>query len=674
MRKFALTINCAIMNRILLFVSLFIVEFMLTTDISGQTNPSEEDSIQQDYIRRLENIQGDKARMDSLYHWCRLTLNSECELMLLKKLLALAETNNNDKYKLHCLRNIMRCQYNIGYETDTLIASYEKIVNLNLKSKEYRHVLADAKSYLAYQYIYEGNFVNVYDLANEMFRDFASEDHYGLMKANEILAHSYSEIFQDFKALEYAKKAFELSKENENDYSEALYLAMTICHFLNNVGKPEELLTYTNEIGAMVQKEESRKTENELDYYRTMQHAYAIGYYLYEENLDSARIELYKTKEIDAPLDEIDTKLRNMIMARYFVACNRPDTAWICIEGLDTVAPLIYQEEQARVLAAMGRYGEAYEWERYIAHRISWAFDETFSNQIMEMETRYKLFNIQAQKNEILRYALIGGGIAALVIIILVLILYFRQKSDAKKIARANNTQKIFLQNMSHELRTPLNAICGFSQLLTDIDSRALLSDEEIQQYGEIVRGNTDMLSTLVNDILDVSDMESGKYHIFLDHCHPNEICKKAIQTVSYRCPANINLYYTTEVEDDFEIYSDAQRVQQIIINYLTNAMKHTTEGEIHVHCSLKENPDMITFSVTDTGVGVPAEKADLIFERFEKLNIFTQGTGLGLAICRQLATLLQGKVYLDTTYTNGARFVFVHPLKSAEDKGSQKQ
>ena len=219
---------------------------------------------------------------------------------------------------------------------------------------------------------------------------------------------------------------------------------------------------------------------------------------------------------------------------------------------------------------------------------------------------------------------------------------------------------------MSHELRTPLNAICGFSQLLTDINSRAILTEEEIQQYGDIVRGNTDMLSTLVNDILDVSDMESGKYHIFLDHCRPNGICRKAIQTVSYRCPENVRLYYTTEVED-IVFYYDI-RENEIIINYLTNAMKHTTEGEIHVHCSLKENPDKITFSVADTGVGVPAEKAELIFERFEKLNIFKQGTGLGLAICRQLAALLQGKVYLDTTYTNGARFVFVHPLKAAEE------
>ena len=283
------------------------------------------------------------------------------------------------------------------------------------------------------------------------------------------------------------------------------------------------------------------------------------------------------------------------------------------------------------------------------------------------METRLKLFNVQEDKSRLLFWSIIFGSIAALIILGLVIYMYLRQKKNTKRFAKANNTQKIFLQNMSHELRTPLNAICGFSQLLTDKESRELLSEEEIQQYGDIIRGNTDMLSTLVNDILDASDMESGKYHIFLNDCHPNDICRRAIQTVSYRCPENVNLYFTTEVDDDYSMYSDAQRVQQIIINYLTNAMKHTTEGEIHVHCSTTENIGLVTLSVTDTGVGVPPEKAEIIFKRFEKLNVFHQGTGLGLAICRQLATLLGGEVKLDTSYTSGARFLCILPRRSPE-------
>jgi signal transduction histidine kinase len=123
-------------------------------------------------------------------------------------------------------------------------------------------------------------------------------------------------------------------------------------------------------------------------------------------------------------------------------------------------------------------------------------------------------------------------------------------------------------------------------------------------------------------------------------------------------------MYMTSEVDDSYTIKSDSKRVEQVIINYLTNAVKHTSEGEIHVHVSLKEKPGMVTFSVADTGEGVPADKAELIFKRFEKFNTFNGGTGLGLAICRTIASQLGGEAKLDTTYKQkGARFIFTHPV-----------
>ena len=659
------------MNRILCLAIIFLSAFALAPDLSAQTNQDEEDASKQaEYLRRLESIQSDEERMDSLYYWCRLTLNSTCELTLLRKMYVLAEANYNDTYLLYSLRNIMRCQYNLDYPTDSLLDSYQKIASLNMYSQEYLRVLADAKSYLAYQYIYEGDFMKVFELANEMLRDFASVDDYGLMKANEILSHSYSEIFQDKKALYYAKKALEISKNIGDDYSEALYLCLAVCSFLNNLNQHEDMMTYTEELGQLIEKETARKTKHELDYYRSMQHAYAINYYISKNDLEGARTEVQETKKYDnTDLDETDTQLRNMMIARYYSAVNKPETAWSYISELDSIAPLLYLQEQAKVLHLLGRNAEAYEWECYIAQRISWAFETTYAKELTEMETRLKLFNLQEDKNRLLLWSIIIGSIAALIIIGLVIYMYLRQKKNTKRFANANNTQKIFLQNMSHELRTPLNAICGFSQLLTDKQSRELLSEEEIHQYGDIIRGNTDMLSTLVNDILDASDMESGKYHIFLNDCRPNEICQKAMQTVSYRCPENVKMYFTTEVDDDYTMYSDAQRVQQIIINYLTNAMKHTSEGEIHIHCSTTENIGLVTLSVADTGVGVPPEKAEVIFGRFEKLNVFHEGTGLGLSICRQLATLLGGEVKLDTNYTGGARFLCILPRKSPEQQ-----
>ena len=172
------------------------------------------------------------------------------------------------------------------------------------------------------------------------------------------------------------------------------------------------------------------------------------------------------------------------------------------------------------------------------------------------------------------------------------------------------------------------------------------------------------MLSTLVDDILDISDMESGKYRLNFAQCNVNDTCRKAISTGKFRCPDSVNMYMTTDLPDDFSFRSDPKRVEQVIINYLTNAVKHTNEGEIHLHVTDKENSGMLTFSVADTGEGVPADKAELIFGRFEKLNTIKGGTGLGLAICRNIASQLGGEAKLDTAYgPKGARFVFTHPL-----------
>ena len=240
-----------------------------------------------------------------------------------------------------------------------------------------------------------------------------------------------------------------------------------------------------------------------------------------------------------------------------------------------------------------------------------------------------------------------------------------KDKEEVEKLKRSNSTQKLFLQNMSHEIRTPLNAICGFSQILCEPQMREMVTDEEMTKYGQIINSNTELLLTLVNDILDISEMESGKYKVFLEPASPNMICKQAQSTVSYRCPNNIKLYFTTDVPDHMKIMTDSRRCGQVIINFLTNAIKHTREGEIHVHASLTENPGKLTLSVTDTGEGVPAGQEEKIFKRFEKLENSKNGTGLGLSICRNISKALGGEVKLDTSYKGGARFVFIHPIDS---------
>ena len=249
--------------------------------------------------------------------------------------------------------------------------------------------------------------------------------------------------------------------------------------------------------------------------------------------------------------------------------------------------------------------------------------------------------------------------------------------SDELRVARdeavkANRMKDTFIQNMSHEVRTPLNAVTGFAQLLALPGE--LFTEEERQEFSEHIQNNTNLLTMLIDDILNVSDMESGKYHMTFDNYRINEICRTAISAVQYRVQETVELIFVTDVEDERELYTDARRVQQVLINYLTNAIKHTTEGSITLSVSLTENPGKITFAVADTGTGVPGDKSEDIFKRFEKLDVFVQGTGLGLNICSVISQKLNGTVRLDTTYPeqydgveHGARFVFILPEVKTE-------
>jgi len=236
---------------------------------------------------------------------------------------------------------------------------------------------------------------------------------------------------------------------------------------------------------------------------------------------------------------------------------------------------------------------------------------------------------------------------------------------EARRRAEQSEQMKTaFIQNMTHEIRTPLNAVVGFSQLLADPQMSEMLSPEEKTEYGSLISNSADMLTQLVNDVLHMSDMQNGTLPVNREWCECNAIGLISTQNVEPSNTDNVRLLFTTELPDDFCIYTDRHRVQQILTNFLINAYKFTSSGEIRLHISRQETPGYVTFSVADTGPGIPADQAEYVFERFAKLDNFKPGFGLGLSICRQIAELLGGKVCLDTSYTDGARFVFIHPIE----------
>ena len=222
---------------------------------------------------------------------------------------------------------------------------------------------------------------------------------------------------------------------------------------------------------------------------------------------------------------------------------------------------------------------------------------------------------------------------------------------------RANQLKTLFLQNMSHELRTPLNAIVGFSEMLAD--TSIPISDAEKAQFVGLVQSNSKLLTTLVNDVLDLSTLESGGYEPEIQEFSASNLCEQAVSMLINRVPVNVVLRFVKPSED-LMLKSDRTRALQVLTNFLTNACKYTEKGSIVL--TFDRQPSQVVFSVTDTGCGISAENSERIFDRFEKLNSFKQGNGLGLNICRSVAHLLHGEILLDTSYTGGSRFLFTLP------------
>ena len=219
-----------------------------------------------------------------------------------------------------------------------------------------------------------------------------------------------------------------------------------------------------------------------------------------------------------------------------------------------------------------------------------------------------------------------------------------------------------FIHNMSHEIRTPLNTIVGFSQILSEMGDN--LAPKEKEDICNRITANSDILTTLVNDILDITSLESGRYTMKEEDTDIRQVCRQAIEAVTRRKPSGVELKMYANIPEGYQAHTDGYRVKQVLVNMLTNAEKNTARGQITLSCSLQENPGMITFAVADTGCGVPPEKTEEIFERFKKLDNYKQGSGLGLNICRTIADKLDGRIYIDPNYSDGARFVFTIPAR----------
>ena len=224
-----------------------------------------------------------------------------------------------------------------------------------------------------------------------------------------------------------------------------------------------------------------------------------------------------------------------------------------------------------------------------------------------------------------------------------------------EKAEEADRLKSAFLANMSHEIRTPLNAIVGFSSLLEEAEDA-----EEKHLYAKIIEENNKLLLQLISDILDLSKIEAGTFDIIPEQVDAQQLCNELLQSMQVRATEQVEILLAPELPE-LTFTSDKNRLYQVLLNFVTNALKFTSEGSIVIDYRINGNE--VRFSVQDTGMGIEPEKQEAIFTRFVKLNNFIAGTGLGLPICQSIVTQLGGKIGVESEPGKGSCFWFTHPI-----------
>ena len=413
-----------------------------------------------------------------------------------------------------------------------------------------------------------------------------------------------------------------------------------------------------------------------------MRHISNASCQLFKGDLKAASHCLVQIGQLETQLIPEIRQYLLIIDARYLVATGAHEAALTAYNDfLQTeyarINHNIYKEallEKADLLVKMGNKEEAYGQYGKVFSYIKTSFEKNYPKEIDRLCTRFQADQLayQNERDRIvsMRFYLAGIIVSVLFLIFLLVLGWkkifrlkrsqMRQEAMKEKAVQAIQRKNMFLSNMSHEVRTPLNAIVGFSAVLTDEDES--FDDESRREFSEIIKVNSFQLLKLINDILDFSDFENDNITFNIRTHDAVKLCNEVVETVMASRKLEVEMRFDTDLSV-LMLDTDDARLRQVLINLLVNAAKFTEQGSIVLELKMADAGTAL-FSVTDTGCGIPPEKQHLIFERFEKLNDFVQGSGLGLSICQLIVKYMNGKLWVDSGYTRGARFCFTHPLK----------
>ncbi len=601
---------------------------------------------------------------------------------------------NSEKQRI--LQSFVRRQvlYDDSVSVDSVIVWSEQLLP-TLKSGKDKEIYFLLQLQLANAYTLRGDVSLATDRAQLMYEEAQTTKYnFGMAVSNQAIGDAYNTIANmTDKALESYYDAFnELSKiSTQHPYKTRLMLK--ISNVLQRKGRLEEAKEVLDRLETILQQTPDYPTEFFFCIEKTN---FAISHgHIAQSYLDEAAAWLHKMDSIYQlhPEKFYHFHLRYATAAYYRAMGNWDKQYWkkalniyseLQDEYSNNKRSTYYRwtsQEKIYLYKIQGMSMEACRLYQELYPPIDTLASQNYIRQINTIKAKYQIDKIEVASNEeygkIITSILVGSLILLALFFILAILL--RRQREKVKLSTHNlatsrvnaenamRAKSIFLSNMSHEIRTPLNALSGFSSLLTEEG----LDKETRRQCTDVIQQNSELLLKLINDVIDLSSLEFGKLQFSIGKHDAVSICQNVIDTVNKVKQTQAELIFLTEL-DKIIIETDDSRLQQVLINLLINATKFTPQGSITLELK-KETDDMILFSVTDTGCGIPRNKQASIFQRFEKLNENAQGSGLGLSICQLIIEHVGGEIWIDPEYTGGSRFCFTHPINQSDGKEADK-
>ncbi len=337
----------------------------------------------------------------------------------------------------------------------------------------------------------------------------------------------------------------------------------------------------------------------------------------------------------------------------------------------DPSGALMLKKQRAEIMRLSHRFDEAANLYKEVFYLSDSLNLKGVRNQLNEFNTLFKVDQLEKeQQEEHTRhvYIVLGVIMGAMIVIGMVGIYFLkrmheknRQLAVALDHAQESDRMKTaFVQHVSHEIRTPLNVITGFAQIIGN--PRFKLSTEERDHIVHSIESNTQEITNFVNELLEFSENEGHSGYSLTDEIRVNEFCNDLLTNAMMENNGKLELVYEPQVDDALTVKSNTLALQRILQQLIGNGIKFTEKGSVRLGAVLSADSSQLMFSVTDTGIGIPEEDQDRIFEKFYKVDSFKKGLGLGLPMAYRIAKMIGGDLQLDKSYKDGTRIVLTIP------------